>query len=169
MSAQLRHSLSLRTRSAKRWHSAAFARYSSSVRMTWTPLCWLRSYSNNRPGRAFPRSWQDLAGLAQASQRLVAEMRPFPAEPMRMWPISTRVNKPENDDPSIVEPIELAIPPPKLDSRRTALVAEHEALRRSSSVVFSQAQDIGDDIFEIVTLDHDIWHVAMRGLQHDGR
>jgi putative SOS response-associated peptidase YedK len=35
-------------------------------------------------------------------------MRSFPAEPMRMWPISTRVNKPENDDPSIVEPIELS-------------------------------------------------------------
>jgi len=34
-------------------------------------------------------------------------MRPFPADLMRMWPISTRVNKPENDDPSIVEPIEL--------------------------------------------------------------
>ncbi|HWY86730.1 MAG TPA: hypothetical protein VNX28_08395 [Gemmataceae bacterium] len=34
-------------------------------------------------------------------------MRPFPAEPMQMWPISTRVNKPENDDPAIVEPIEL--------------------------------------------------------------
>ena len=30
-------------------------------------------------------------------------MRPFPAELMRLWPISTRVNKPENDDPSIVE------------------------------------------------------------------
>jgi hypothetical protein len=27
---------------------------------------------------------------------------------MRMWPISTRVNKPENDDPSIIEPIESA-------------------------------------------------------------
>ena len=27
-------------------------------------------------------------------------LRPFPAEPMRMWPISTRVNKPDNDDPS---------------------------------------------------------------------
>jgi hypothetical protein len=25
-----------------------------------------------------------------------------------MWPISTRVNKPENDDAAIVEPIELA-------------------------------------------------------------
>ena len=35
-------------------------------------------------------------------------MRPFPAEPMRMWPISMRVNKPENDDPSIVEPIEMS-------------------------------------------------------------
>ena len=35
-------------------------------------------------------------------------MRPFPADLMRMWPISTLVNKPENDDPSIVEPIELA-------------------------------------------------------------
>src|SRR5438552_3602 len=30
----------------------------------------------------------------------------FPAELMRMWPISTRVNKPENDDASILEPIE---------------------------------------------------------------
>jgi putative SOS response-associated peptidase YedK len=35
-------------------------------------------------------------------------MRSFPAEPMRMWPISTRVNKPENDDPTIVDPIDLA-------------------------------------------------------------
>jgi putative SOS response-associated peptidase YedK len=34
-------------------------------------------------------------------------MRPFPARLMRIWPISTRVNKPENDDPSIIEPIKL--------------------------------------------------------------
>jgi putative SOS response-associated peptidase YedK len=31
----------------------------------------------------------------------------FPSKPMRMWPISKRVNKPENDDPAILEPIEL--------------------------------------------------------------
>jgi len=37
-------------------------------------------------------------------------MRPFPADLMRMWPISTRVNKPENADPSIVEPIALESP-----------------------------------------------------------
>jgi putative SOS response-associated peptidase YedK len=37
-------------------------------------------------------------------------MRLLPADPIRMWLISTRVNKPENDDPSIIEPIELATP-----------------------------------------------------------
>jgi hypothetical protein len=35
-------------------------------------------------------------------------MRLFPADLMRMWPISTRVNKPEHDDPSILEPVVLA-------------------------------------------------------------
>ena len=35
-------------------------------------------------------------------------LRPNPAAPMRIWPISTRVNKPENDDPSILQPIELS-------------------------------------------------------------
>ena len=38
-----------------------------------------------------------------------SECAPFPASPMRMWPMSTRINKPENDDPSIVEPLELAV------------------------------------------------------------
>ena len=37
-----------------------------------------------------------------------SKMRPFPADLMRMWLISSPVNKPENDDPSIVEPIEAA-------------------------------------------------------------
>jgi putative SOS response-associated peptidase YedK len=34
-------------------------------------------------------------------------LTPFPSEPMRIWAISTRVNKPENDDASILEPVEL--------------------------------------------------------------
>jgi putative SOS response-associated peptidase YedK len=34
-------------------------------------------------------------------------MKPFSAEPMRMWPISTRVNKAENDDAAVLEPVEL--------------------------------------------------------------
>ena len=33
---------------------------------------------------------------------------PHPSELMTMWPISTRVNKPEHDDPSILEPVDPA-------------------------------------------------------------
>ncbi len=32
-------------------------------------------------------------------------MRPYPSDPMRMWPISARVNKRENDEPSILDPV----------------------------------------------------------------
>jgi hypothetical protein len=42
----------------------------------------------------------------------------FPSEAMRMWPITTRVNKPENDEPSILEPVELA---PKIERNYGAL------------------------------------------------
>ncbi|MGA8689071.1 MAG: SOS response-associated peptidase family protein, partial [Methyloceanibacter sp.] len=31
-------------------------------------------------------------------------LAPFPAEPMAMWPVSTRVNSPENDDASLLDP-----------------------------------------------------------------
>jgi hypothetical protein len=36
---------------------------------------------------------------------------PHPSELMTMWPISTRVNKPENDDAAILEPVEAADDP----------------------------------------------------------
>ena len=62
---------------------------------------------NPRPHAADPRAERLCRWLSDEPDPRDL-MRPFPAEPMRMWPISTRVNKPENDDPSIVEPIELA-------------------------------------------------------------
>jgi putative SOS response-associated peptidase YedK len=34
-------------------------------------------------------------------------LRPFPAEPMTMWPISARVNSSKNDDPELLDRIEL--------------------------------------------------------------
>ena len=34
-------------------------------------------------------------------------LRPFPAEVMRMWPTSTRVNSPKNDDPDLLDPVPL--------------------------------------------------------------
>ena len=34
-------------------------------------------------------------------------MKSFPAEAMRMWPVSTRVNKPESDDPELMKELSL--------------------------------------------------------------
>jgi putative SOS response-associated peptidase YedK len=31
-------------------------------------------------------------------------LKPYPAEPMAMWPVSTRVNSPKNDDPDVIAP-----------------------------------------------------------------
>src|SRR4051812_47999236 len=40
-------------------------------------------------------------------------LRPFPAELMRMWPISTRVNSPKNDDADLL--IFTPVPPDSID------------------------------------------------------
>src|SRR5271154_2108697 len=39
----------------------------------------------------------------------------------------------------------------------------------SSVVSFFQAQYVGDDIFEIIALEHNVRHVVMRGLQHENQ
>lgn len=36
---------------------------------------------------------------------LKALLRPYPADEMKMWPVSERVNSPKNDDPSLLDPI----------------------------------------------------------------
>jgi hypothetical protein len=48
-----------------------------------------------------------LSPLAGRRARPARPMRPFPAAVMRMWPISTRVNKPENVDASLLDQIGL--------------------------------------------------------------
>jgi putative SOS response-associated peptidase YedK len=51
-------------------------------------------------------------------------LRPFSSEPMRMWAISTRVNKPENDEASILEEVELtcfSLSPRRASARRIFL------------------------------------------------
>lgn len=80
---------------------------------------WLRTFviitvpSNDLIGRVHGRMpailhAQDYERWLGPEADPVGVMITFPSEPMRMWPISTRVNKPENDDPSILESIKLA-------------------------------------------------------------
>ena len=66
-----------------------------------------------RIGGPDPHSYARDCGPSDYTRRLSDEfdprdlLRPFPSEPMQMWPISRRVNKLENDEPSIIEPITL--------------------------------------------------------------
>ena len=47
-----------------------------------------------------PESYERWLGVEPDPHNLLIT---YPSEPMTIWPISTRVNKPENDDPSILE------------------------------------------------------------------
>jgi putative SOS response-associated peptidase YedK len=63
----------------------------------------LMSELHDRMPAILPREAYDrwLAGIEPDPRDLLV---PHPSEPMTMWPVSTRVNKPDNDDPAILEP-----------------------------------------------------------------
>ena len=51
-----------------------------------------------------PEDYDRWLGMEPDPRDLLA---PFPAEPMKMWPISKRVNSPQNDDESLLEEVRL--------------------------------------------------------------
>jgi putative SOS response-associated peptidase YedK len=59
---------------------------------------------NRMPAILRPEDYDRWLGDEEPPADLLA---PFPAEPMTMWPISTRVNSPKNDDPALLDRIEL--------------------------------------------------------------
>ena len=42
-------------------------------------------------------------------------LKPYPAELMTMWPVSTKVNSPKNDGPELLDPITLEAQPDEND------------------------------------------------------
>jgi putative SOS response-associated peptidase YedK len=62
---------------------------------------------HNRMPVILPReSWAQWLGEAPAdAAALQALLQPFPAERMRLYPVSTRVNSVKNDDASLLEPL----------------------------------------------------------------
>ena len=73
----------------------------------------LMSELHDRMPVILPREAYDrwLAGIEPDPRDLLV---PHPSEPMIMWPISTRVNKPDNDDAAILEPAPPAAEAPHL-------------------------------------------------------
>jgi putative SOS response-associated peptidase YedK len=55
---------------------------------------------NRMPAILEPRSYDRWLSTGPDPHDLLSS---YPSEPMTMWPISTRVNKPENDDHSLLD------------------------------------------------------------------
>lgn len=60
-------------------------------------------------GRENEERW--LAGGPPAPEELPALLGPYPPDAMEAYPVSTRVNNPSTDDPSLVEPLGDAVSP----------------------------------------------------------
>jgi putative SOS response-associated peptidase YedK len=54
-------------------------------------------------------------GLVRGNGNLKELLVPYPADQMRMWEISPRVNSPKNDDPSLWEPLHTERPQRETD------------------------------------------------------
>jgi putative SOS response-associated peptidase YedK len=55
-----------------------------------------------------PQIWPLWLGEdAVEAEQLKAVLRPYPAEDMTMWPVSARVGNVKNNDPSLIEQVQL--------------------------------------------------------------
>jgi hypothetical protein len=63
-----------------------------------------KSFSSAGACAALSYSDPEADGFADDGN-LKALLLPYPADEMRMWEISPRVNSPKNDDPSLWEPV----------------------------------------------------------------
>jgi len=72
--------------------------------LTTTPNEVLATLHDRMPVILAPDDYDRWLGAEPGPADLI---RPYPADNMVSWPVSTRVNKPENDDPQILERVEL--------------------------------------------------------------
>jgi putative SOS response-associated peptidase YedK len=64
---------------------------------------------NRMPVILPPKDWPLWLGEDAAEpEQLKTLLVPYPAEDITMWPVSPRVGNVKNNDPSLIEPIELA-------------------------------------------------------------
>lgn len=78
--------------------------------LTCKPNDLVRTIHDRMPVILHPRDYQ--RWIANVEPDPADLLVPFPAELMTMWPVSTRVNKPQNNTPDVVE--EIPLPPDSL-------------------------------------------------------
>jgi len=87
------------------WHRLAADEWLRSFCVITCPANDLMAHIHDRMPVIIPPSAYDrwLANIEPDPRDLLV---PFPPELMRMWPISMRVNKPEHDDPAILDQVD---------------------------------------------------------------
>ncbi|MEG6507527.1 SOS response-associated peptidase [Methyloligella sp. 2.7D] len=97
------------------WRNPKTGEWERSFAVITVPANELMAQIHDRmPAILTPDSYQRWLGPEPDPHDLLIS---YPAEPMILRPISTRVNKPENDDPSILQPVGAAIEMPAAKRR----------------------------------------------------
>jgi len=79
--------------------------------ITTTPNELCAELHNRMPAVLKPDAWRAWLGEQPATVRdLKAVLAPYPSAEMICWPVSTRVGNVKNNDPSLIEPINLPWP-----------------------------------------------------------
>ena len=65
-------------------------------------MSWSRRF-DRMPAILKPENYDRWLGIEPDPRELLLS---YPAEPMRMWPISKRVNTPKNDDAALLDPVQ---------------------------------------------------------------
>jgi putative SOS response-associated peptidase YedK len=91
------------------WKSPAGEWVRSFTIVTCPPNELCGKIQNRMPVILPPETWPLWLGEdAAGSEELKTMLRPYPADDMACWPVSTRVGNVRNNDPSLIEPIEMA-------------------------------------------------------------
>lgn len=88
------------------WNSPDGSQIKSCTIITTEPNDLMSLIHNRMPAILHPRDYDKwLDPSAQTPETLKPLIKPYPAEEMNAYPVSTLVNKPENDRPDLVVPV----------------------------------------------------------------
>lgn len=86
------------------WHSADGSILNSCTLLTTTPNSLMAPIHNRMPVILEPEDYDTWLNPGDRPQQALHLLRPFPAERMAAYPVSTWVNSPRHDDPQCIQP-----------------------------------------------------------------
>jgi len=90
------------------WQRPGFETVKSCTIITSSPNALIEPLHDRMPVLLAEKDWPKWLGEELATEaELLALLRPYPADDMQLWPVSTRVGKVQNNGPDLTMPIEI--------------------------------------------------------------